>query len=409
VERTPLSRTTPEEAAKRIQERVAEQGFANVRVKVSPERVLVEFENRGFLFEEKAMGRVLRTAAANSPPEVSQVVAVAELLGQPISYAKVNQRTLIDYLGGKLRPQDFDDRVTFGFPDRELLDGGADSGNRRGRTFSVGGKIGTDTYLNDPSGFFRYRVTADAWGSQQLWPGGRFSAYARAPLVGNIKTANTDIRNPIRSDIADYLKEDWRFETLMLDDVRRLTPRLFLRTAGGWLETQFGGLSGELLYLVGDGRLGLSLEGDWAVKRTVEDPLGFKGFDTYDWLSGATYYFPSVGLTTRVRGGRFLAGDWGGRFDIIREFNTGAQMGFWYTYTDTSGLTGFNRDYQDKGVWIALPARMFFMWDSPTSYYYSLRPWSRDTGALVERGTLYDMVRTLLPAHFESHSDELPK
>jgi hypothetical protein len=108
----------------------------------------------------------------------------------------------------------------------------------------------------------------------------------------------------------------------------------------------------------------------------------------------SAYYvtkFPELHLS--VKAGRFLAGDKGVRFSVSRVIQ-GFEVGFWYTYSDTSKFTGANKNYRDKGVFVAVPLRMFKWKDTKQVGYYSLSPWTRDVGQLA--GRPFDLYRLLM-------------
>jgi len=143
----------------------------------------------------------------------------------------------------------------------------------------------------------------------------------------------------------------------------------------------YGGIGGELLAFIGDGRLALGIESDWVKKRKPETQFELMDLECHTVLGNAYYSIPEIDVTLHAQYGKFLAGDRGWLFNVSREYDTGVVVGFWYSFTDTDDLTGFNRGYHEKGVFLNLPARMFMNRDSTMRYYYSLSPWTRDVAA----------------------------
>jgi hypothetical protein len=94
-----------------------------------------------------------------------------------------------------------------------------------------------------------------------------------------------------------------------------------------------------------------------------------------------------------VKAGRFLAGDKGVRFSASKFIN-GVTLSAWYTITDTSIFSDpVNSGYQDKGVSVTIPIRLFLGRDSRTAYRISLSPWTRDVGQDVDHyRTLADFI-----------------
>ena len=104
-----------------------------------------------------------------------------------------------------------------------------------------------------------------------------------------------------------------------------------------------------------------------------------------------------------------MAGDMGVMLDISREYPTGVVLGVFWSFTDTSEVPlSFNRNYNQKGVYLRLPVRMFLQHDSPEVYNYTISPWTRDVGATVFHWQdLFSIAGDLMPARFKAKIDEL--
>ena len=201
---------------------------------------------------------------------------------------------------------------------------------------------------------------------------------------------------------------DYSFEQLGLDQTLRISQRIFGRISAGYLERMYAGLGGEILQFFGDGNLALGLEADWARKREPETQFSLMDFKRHTFLGNLYYYFEDLDLTVHARYGRYLAGDVGRLFDVGRQYDTGVVVGLWYSFTDTDDLSGFNRDYNDKGIYVSLPARMFLTHDSPKMYRYRIAPWTRDVAATVShRQTLFDFAKDLMPCALRNKMGDL--
>lgn len=83
-------------------------------------------------------------------------------------------------------------------------------------------------------------------------------------------------------------------------------------------------------------------------------------------------------------------------------------LGGWYSLTDTSDLSGFNKDYNSTGVYLSLPMRMFMNRDSPGRYNYAMSPWTRDVGAtLTHWQPLHWGVNRLMPESFKGKLERM--
>jgi hypothetical protein len=66
----------------------------------------------------------------------------------------------------------------------------------------------------------------------------------------------------------------------------------------------------------------------------------------------------------------------------------------WYSFTDTSIFTdSSNKGYNDKGIAITIPLRLFRGTDSRSVYKYAVSPWTRDVAQDIDHyNTLFDYV-----------------
>ncbi len=421
VDRRPLGQRDPREVENRLDQALREQGFAHVAVSVRENQVRIQYENPRFLSEAQAMGRVMRTAAALAPLDVPKIQVVALRRSVPMVKIDFQAMDFMGFLAGKYNKEEFRRMVEIkkaGPNDRVLPSSNSSSSTleRMGlnpEILDYGVKPALETWLDDPSGFFRARAGVDAWGAASLWEGSDFYAWFNYPFYNNIKSAIAPLgENPVRSDMVLYKKRsDPRFNSLLWDQVWNLGGGSFGRMTAGYLETQYAGLSGEFLHVLGDGRWSVGMMGDWVVKRDPESQLGLMDFHAYTLLGSLNYLQPDLGLAAKLRVGRFLAGDPGARLEVARHWDTGASFGFWYTYTDTSGFSDpFNKGYQDKGIFISIPMAMFTREETPVKHSYAFSPWTRDVGQSVARfNMLYEFLEDLLPTHMAEHLEDMKK
>ncbi len=132
-------------------------------------------------------------------------------------------------------------------------------------------------------------------------------------------------------------------------------------------------------------------------KRDTDNPFKFKDDAAKDFYTTAfvntRINLPEIDFSIDVKAGRFLAGDPGVKFTVSKFIN-GVILKAWYAITDTSDFTDpFNEGYNDKGISVSIPIRLFSGVDSKTVYNYSLTPWTRDTGQDIDHfGTLFDFI-----------------
>jgi hypothetical protein len=151
-----------------------------------------------------------------------------------------------------------------------------------------------------------------------------------------------------------------------------------------------------VLYVPPAARWAADLSVDWLRQRDFKGYFGFRDYETVTAIGALHYRLPFYGLTTTVRAGRFLAKDNGVRFEVKRRFNSGFEIGAWYTFTDGNDVTSPgspSKPYYDKGIYGSIPLNAMLTRDTAATGGFSLAPWTRDVGQMVNSpGDLYEMV-----------------
>ena len=262
--------------------------------------------------------------------------------------------------------------------------------------------------MNDPSGFAQYRIGIKPYVTATLWKGGVASARFDLPFYSNISSSNIPPSDAVRSDSWEYSGENYTFDRLLLDQTLRLSDKTFGRISAGYFERMYAGIGSEILTFIGDGSIAIGIEGDLVKKRKKESFLEVEDSYKHTLLGNLYYQCLPLDLTFQVQYGRFLAGDKGWRFAARRTYDTGAEIGFWYSITNTDDFNDFNRDYNDKGFMVTIPLNMFTDYETRTKYGYSLSPWTRDVAALPEHWqNVFDLVSDLMPGSFRSGLNKL--
>jgi len=407
VERRAFDEKDGEWLIKDIQKLIQEAGFQDVSVYTDAITLVAEFENIKYLSNQKAAGRVLRILLFHSPPDTKKLAVILKRQHIPFLRVSVRPYHLEKYLLGKISEEifrqlvevetatdniDFSDDVLYKTEEENKFD------------YNFGIKPDFETFLNDPSGIFKYRVGIKPYVITTLWKGG--TAYARydIPFYSNISSSNIPPPDAVRSDSWKYLDVNYSFDLLMFDQVFRLSEKTFGRLSCGYFERMYAGVGGEVLTFLGDGTFGIGVEGDWVRKREPGTHFKLMDFERYTILGNFYYYLQGFDVNLKAQYGRFLAGDVGWKFFLSREYDTGLVVGAWYSFTDTDDFKdSFNRGYHEKGVFVSLPVRMFSNYETNRKYHYSFSPWTRDVAAAVSHWQdLYGLSADLMPARFKS-------
>jgi hypothetical protein len=255
-------------------------------------------------------------------------------------------------------------------------------------------------YFNDPSGALRYDVFLLGTYRKELLKRLFFEGALRLTVLEDV----SDVNNPsnsllphVRSDVAEYKRQGnaLKLERLLLNQYFWPMERVYARASAGYYEEMFGGAGGQVLYLPRSGKWAVDVAADWVKQRDFEGGFGFRDYSTLTGLVSLHAKLPLLpGTTGTVRVGRFLAEDEGVRVELKRRFQSGIEVGFWYTRTNGDDITppgSPNDPYYDKGIFVSIPLSPLMLKDTQAVSEISLSPWTRDVGQMVvSPGDLYD-------------------
>jgi hypothetical protein len=403
---------------------LVKQNFKNVRVEFDSNVLRLTLTNNRISNMGRAVGRAARTALAFAPEGTRAIHITYTRLEQPIAtYEFQDLPRLSDYLTGLANRDAFLQTVAVRYStpadriddQQGLLAAVREEGNglkvqagqdgnivqvvsedREANRFKVVPKIAF--FFNDPSGALRYEVAAAGNYDRRLGQGTYLNSAFKLDLFENISgvtQASNSLLPHVRTDIAEYKRGSrFKLNRLLLNQYLTLDERVYARASAGFYEEMYRGVGGQVLYLPKDSR--------WAADITVDalQQRGYKGwFDKLDYKTvtalGALHYKLPYDITATARAGRFLARDEGVRIEFKRRFQSGVEIGAWYTKTNGRDITNPgtpSNPYNDKGVFLSVPLNIMLLLDTQANAGIGLSPWTRDVGQMVASpGDLYDL------------------
>lgn len=359
----------------------------------------IRIRNGAYNETAMAIGRTARAMAASLPPSVETFHIVPDDDGVALSVVTI-RRSDLEQLDG--RP----DRAV-ALAARTEIRAARDIAPITPRTglfprVEGGLRPYFTTSAFDPAQPLRADVGLAASGRVEFAPGLTLSGEARQKLFGNVgdTRASSSKLPPVRTNSRLYAQADGiTLNRLTLAYAGALSPTLYGRVTGGYLERMFGGVSGEVLWKPVDSRFALGAEVNYAQQRDFDQ--GF-GFQDYDIVTGhlSAYYDFGQGYLGQIDVGRYLAGDVGATIALDREFDNGWRVGAFATFTDVSA-EDFGEGSFDKGIRLAIPVQSILGTPSTQALTQTIRPIQRDGGARLNvPGRLYDRVRS-------GHSNEV--
>lgn len=277
-----------------------------------------------------------------------------------------------------------------------------------------------NTFFGSAAGKFKYSAGISCGINGYLWGDIYYSALVSYNMFTDLDTLNDiDKLNPsqiinVRTDLVSYLKrEGVTIDELFLQKNWNMGCGWYSRLAMGYFEEMYGGLAAECLWYPVGSRFAFGVEGAVLKKRRASG-LGFtdkirklKGFcPTHRQFLGSQFFLDlyydwiATNLDLKLQAGKFLANDWGARFEVSRYFKSGLRVTMWYTWTNGNDKVN-GETYHDKGVAFSMPLDIFYTHSARDRFSDSMSAWLRDVGVTSCTGIeLYNLIHEHRDDHF---------
>jgi len=379
---------------------LAADGFRLVSADVEGSTMRVRYVNQRYRSEAQGVGRVARVLTQVAPNYVDTFVMEPMQRGIALSAVTVRRGDLEQLENTANAAELSYDRTIFSDAAGDAPDVTWDDPTQ---AFMWGVAPYLEIALFDGDEPARGDVGVEATFTYEIQPNLIFAGTFRQRLFGNRSegaiSASTlpDVRRTGSLYGAD---SGGGIENLYLSWYGRPGQNLYSRMSVGYLERNFGGVSGEVLWKPVDSRFALGAEMNYVLLRDFDQGFGFRpaiddvGGDTYDVLTGhvSAYYDFDYGFEAQLDVGRYLAGDWGATFSLDREFDNGWKVGAYVTMTDVP-FEEFGEGSFDKGIRIEIPIDWVTGTPTRDTTSTTLQSLQRDGGARLEiDGRLYEVV-----------------
>ena len=356
----------------------------------------IRFRNRRYTTEAQAIGRAARAATAALPPSVETLILVPLNAVGTAGSAVILQRSDVERFenapDGAAQILAASRRVdAVALPDEGLTT--EPEAYPRFR-WALGPYTATTTF--DPDNPFRIDVGAQLSGRYQPAPGIVLDGAVRQKIAGNrdeYDRRSNSVLPRVRTNTYLFAKEDGPFiPYLTANYIFRPAPDFHGRLSAGLLETQFGGVSAEVLWKRDGSPLAIGAEVNRVRQREFDMAFGFRDLDaTTAFVTG--YYDHGNGFLSQLDVGRYLAGDEGATYELTREFANGWRIGAYATKTNVSSEE-FGEGSFDKGISLRIPLAWMTGQQTQTGAALTIQPILRDGGARLNlRNRLYPLVR----------------
>ena len=392
-----LYKEKPQAAALNPEERMAvalkAQGFSDIGIDEAGGILTIRAQNDKYFYSMRALGMIMKTIMPFLPPSVDQVRITLTRIGIPVFEVTTTRADILDLYANRLTRGEF---FSLSKINTDVAKA-PDIPTKDGRVLVPGWKPSFETLLNDPSGFFKYRLGLEGWLAYHPWQGASLVGSLGAYPLNDISTSNIPPSEAVRSDIFAYKRRDVDLDRLMFDQIYKPTGDIYTRFAAGLLEIEYAGIDSEVAMPSANGRFLVGLEASIVKKRDPGSPLALKGYAVKDYYDveffNTRLNIPERNMAIDLKTGRFLGGDFGTRVTLIK-YVKGVTLFAWFGITDTSVFHDpSNRGYHDKGIGVSIPIRLFEGTDSRSACNYALSPWTRDVAQDIDRfQNLFDVI-----------------
>ncbi len=368
-------------------------GYKVDRITRKDSEVVVYGEQTRYLYPPEAVGRAARILDNSTDDDIQWFTVIDSRYGQPVVETSVPRNVFRDVANQERPLADLRRATEQNVPlpqQEELLYA------QRPDPFSYNLGLGYNQSIGGPDNFLLYQFTADLDSEYRFTPSLWWNGLLSANLINNYDNFKYDAPSGlprVRTDVRKYMTtSDLTLPTFQLNKTARLDQDLYGMVYGGYLESMYAGVGGELLYrpMGSDWALGANL--DLVRQRDFDQHFGLRDYQTATGLVTLYWRTGFQDILATVSAGRYLARDWGSTFDLSRQFRNGVRFGTWVTLT-TASKEEFGEGSFDKGIYVSIPFDELMSSSTMRRANLSWNPLTRDGGAMLNHYySLYDLT-----------------
>ena len=359
-------------------------GYKVERIAQRDSELMVYGEQSKYFYSAKGAGRASRILDNTANDQIEWFTMVNKRYDMPVEEISVPRSTFRDVVNNEqdlvnLHRTTEVNRATAHY-DKTLYQHKPDP-------FTYGFGLGYQQNMGGPDGFLLYQISAYAEGQYRFTPGTWASGGISANLLNNYDKFKYDSASNlprVRTDLRQYATtSDITMPALQLNKAKRLDQDLYGMVYGGYLESMYAGVGGELLYRPMGERWSIGADLNYVRQREFDQGFGLRDYKT---VTGhiTSYTKLPFDLDAAVSVGRYLARDWGTTIDISREFTNGVKFGGWVTRT-TASAEEYGEGSFDKGIYISIPFDEMMSVSTMSRANIAWAPLTRDGGAMLHR------------------------
>jgi hypothetical protein len=216
---------------------------------------------------------------------------------------------------------------------------------------------------------------------------------------------------PVRSDEEGFALNAYSIDRLYASWLYSVNKDLHIKLSAGYLEEQFGGYGGEILYRPFGKKFAIGGEAWSAKKRDSDTYLQFvkSQEDAFTGHLNFFYELPNQHTTLFAKAGQYLGEDLGATFGIKNDFKNGTRLEAFITATNQTDKNIFDEDSSlYAGARLTLPIGNVPYVPQGSEVQISTAPFARDAGQILDApDKLYDVTEPISYRHLSQNWSDL--
>jgi hypothetical protein len=358
-------------------------GYQVERISQRGPELIVYGEQSRYFHSAKAVGRASRILDNSVNDDIDWFTVVNKRYDLPLEESSVPRQTFREVINNEepLQALHRTTEINAAMPHNETT-----LYTQALQPFSYGVGLGFKQNVGGPDGLL-YQFSADADAEYRFTRDTWWSGLLSANLKNNFDKFTYDAPSGlprVRTDLRQYLTtSEVTMPLFQVTHAKQLDKDLYGMVYGGYLESMFAGVGGEVLFRPTGERWSLGADLNYVRQREFDQGFGLRD---YSVVTGHITGYTDLPYDTlaAVSVGRYLAGDWGGTLDISREFSNGVRFGAWATITTVTGAQ-YGEGSFDKGIYLSIPFDELMSMSTMRRANLVWSPLTRDGGARLNR------------------------
>ncbi|MDP5137499.1 YjbH domain-containing protein [Rheinheimera baltica] len=364
-------------------------GFVTTGIKLDGDELIIRGQQQAFREFDVSIERVGRVLANFAPDKVSRYRIILEELEMPITEVVLQADEFRAYARYESLDQPVSSVYVRHTPDMDDIDWQFTTLNHG---FGYSFEPFWMQMLGNPEAFFMYQGGILSSLSYQFSEPWSATGVIKTTLLENFDKFNfkVDTQNStlprVRTFSREYVTRSYvTLDKLFLNYRERLQKDVYAQAYGGYLETMFAGVGGEVLYRPLDSRFAIGADINYVRQRDYNSE--YKLFD-YSVVTGfvSLYWEPEFfddSLIT-ISAGRYLAKDVGVNIDVGRRFDSGIIVGA-YAALSNASADEYGEGSFTKGFYVKIPFDLMSFKSAKGMGQIPWIPLARDGGQMLKR------------------------